>query len=112
MPRLHHSVEPILAKLREAEVALSRGQPVAQVCRTLSITEQTYGMNYCIANYLRPFGRQRCWWSVGDRPRTGFVPIVRLAIVRPLQTPWCRVVRASHSCWYNYRGRVKLAVRS
>ena len=37
-----HTVEQILAKLREAEVALSKGQPVAQACRTLGITEQTY----------------------------------------------------------------------
>lgn len=42
MPRLRHTVEQILAKLREAEVALSKGQPVAQVCRSLGITEQTY----------------------------------------------------------------------
>lgn len=42
MPRLRHTVEQILAKLREAEVALSQGQPVAQVCRSLAITEPTY----------------------------------------------------------------------
>jgi putative transposase len=42
MPRLRHTVEQILAKLREAEVALSKGQPAAQTCRTLGITEQTY----------------------------------------------------------------------
>ena len=42
MRRLRHTVEQILAKLREAEVALSKGQPVAQACRTLGITEQTY----------------------------------------------------------------------
>ena len=42
MPRLRHTVEQILAKLREAEVALSKGQAVAQICRTLGITEQTY----------------------------------------------------------------------
>ncbi len=41
MPRLRHTVEQILAKLREAEVARSKGQPVAQVCRSLGITEQT-----------------------------------------------------------------------
>ena len=41
MPRLRHTVEQILAKLREAEVALSKGQSVAHVCRALSITEQT-----------------------------------------------------------------------
>ena len=42
MPRLRHTVEQILAKLREAEVSLRKGHPVAQVCRTLGITEQTY----------------------------------------------------------------------
>ncbi len=41
MPRPRHTVEQIISKLREAEVALSKGQPVAQTCRTLGITEQT-----------------------------------------------------------------------
>ena len=41
MPRLRHTVEQILAKLREAEVALSKGQSVAHVCRARNITEQT-----------------------------------------------------------------------
>lgn len=35
MPPLGHTVEQILAKLREAEVALSKGPAVAQVCRSL-----------------------------------------------------------------------------
>jgi putative transposase len=42
MPRIKHTVEQIITKLREAEVALSKGQSVVQVCRTLGITEQTY----------------------------------------------------------------------
>ena len=42
MPGLRPTVEQILAKLREAEVALSKGQSVAHVCRALSITEQTH----------------------------------------------------------------------
>ena len=42
MPRNRHTVEQIITKLREAEVALSKGLPVAQACRTLGITEQTY----------------------------------------------------------------------
>ena len=42
MPRLRHTVEQILAKLREAEVAMSKGQSVAHVYRALSITEQHY----------------------------------------------------------------------
>ena len=42
MPRLRHTVEQILAKLREAEVALSKSQAVAQVRRASGIAEQTY----------------------------------------------------------------------
>lgn len=42
MRRHRHTVEQILAKLREAEVALSKGPPGAQACRTLGITEHTY----------------------------------------------------------------------
>ena len=40
MPRLRHTVEQILAKVREAEVVLSKGQSVAHVCRALSITNR------------------------------------------------------------------------
>ena len=39
MPRNRHTVEQTLAKLREAEVAMSKGQSMAHVCRALSITE-------------------------------------------------------------------------
>jgi len=42
MARKKHTVEQIISKLREAEVALSKGQTVLQVCRTLGVTEQTY----------------------------------------------------------------------
>ncbi len=41
MKRQRFSVNHIIAKLREAEVALSQGQTVAQVCRPFGITEQT-----------------------------------------------------------------------
>ncbi len=40
MPRTRHTVEQIISKLREAEVAIGNGQPIAQTCRTLGITEQ------------------------------------------------------------------------
>ena len=42
MPRITYTVEQIIAKLREAEVALSQGQTVVQVSRSVGITEQTY----------------------------------------------------------------------
>ena len=40
--RKHHTPAPIIHLLRQAEVELAGGQPVAQTCRKLGITEQTY----------------------------------------------------------------------
>ena len=42
MPKKKHAVDQIIHKLREAEVLLSQGRTVAEVCRSLGITEQTY----------------------------------------------------------------------
>lgn len=42
MPKKKHAVEQIIHKLREAEVLLSQGKAVAEVGRSLGITEQTY----------------------------------------------------------------------
>ena len=38
----HHTPEQIIHLLRQAEVELAGGQPVAQVCRKLGVSEQTY----------------------------------------------------------------------
>jgi transposase-like protein len=37
-----HTPEPIIAKLREAEVKTAKGTAIARVCKDLAITEQTY----------------------------------------------------------------------
>ncbi len=37
-----YTVEQSIAKLREAEVALSRGQTVQEICRALGIHDTTY----------------------------------------------------------------------
>jgi len=37
-----HSAEQIVAKLRQADVALGKGLKVPEVCRELGIGEQTY----------------------------------------------------------------------
>jgi len=42
MKRTKHTTEQIIEKLRQADVALGKGQKVPEVCRTLGITEQTY----------------------------------------------------------------------
>ena len=42
MARKKHTAEEIITKLREADVLLARGQTMAEVCRQLSISDQTY----------------------------------------------------------------------
>ena len=42
MPRKRYSLEQIVAKLRHADVELSKGHTTAQVCKKLGIAEQTY----------------------------------------------------------------------
>ena len=42
MKRNRFSAEQIVNKLRQAEVLLAQGQSVAQVSKTLAVTEQTY----------------------------------------------------------------------
>ena len=41
MSRRRYTPEQIIGKLREAEVALARGETAGQVCRSLNITEPT-----------------------------------------------------------------------
>ena len=42
MGRMRHTAEQIIAKLREAEIELAKGQKTADLIRRLGITEQTY----------------------------------------------------------------------
>ena len=42
MPRKRYTAEQIITKLRQAEVEISRNQPIAEVCRKLRTSEQTY----------------------------------------------------------------------
>ena len=42
MAKKRHTAEQIIAKLREAEVELAKGQPMSKVVRKLGIVEQTY----------------------------------------------------------------------
>lgn len=42
MRRKRHSPEQVIAKLRDAEVALSQGATIADVCKKLEVSEQTY----------------------------------------------------------------------
>ena len=42
MKQQRHSVDQIIGKLRRADVELSKGKKVPDVCKVLQITEQTY----------------------------------------------------------------------
>ncbi len=42
MAKKRHTAEQIISKLREAEILLSKGTKMPQVCRKIGITEQTY----------------------------------------------------------------------
>jgi len=68
MPRLCHTIEQILAKLREAEAALRKDQLVVQVCRTLGITGPL--LMKVIANTLKQLsGKITRWWRpITERP--------------------------------------------
>ena len=42
MRRKSHSPEQVIAKLRDAEIALSQGATISDVCKKLEVSEQTY----------------------------------------------------------------------
>ena len=42
MSRKRYTAEQIISMLREAEVSLSQGRTVGQVCRQLGVSEQSY----------------------------------------------------------------------
>ena len=42
MSRKRYSVEQIINHLREAEVLLSQGQTVGEICRRIGVSEQSY----------------------------------------------------------------------
>jgi transposase-like protein len=42
MSKKKHTAEEIVTKLREADVLVAKGQTIAEVCRHLAISDQTY----------------------------------------------------------------------
>ncbi len=66
MKKTRHTTEQIIEKLRQADVALGKGQKVPEVCKTLQITEQTYyrwrqkygGMAPDLAKQMRSLERE------------------------------------------------------
>ena len=42
MARTHHKPEQIVAKLRQVEILVGQGKPVAEAIRAIGVTEPTY----------------------------------------------------------------------
>ena len=42
MKKTRHTTDQIIEKLRQADIALGKGQKVSEICKILEITEQTY----------------------------------------------------------------------
>ena len=42
MVQKHHRVDPIISKLRRADVELGKGKKVPEFCKRIGISEQTY----------------------------------------------------------------------
>jgi transposase-like protein len=42
MPRKRNTPEQIINKLRQAEIMMNQGASVAEVCRKIAVTDQTY----------------------------------------------------------------------
>ena len=61
MSRKGFTAEQIIHKLRQAEVELANEQRMAQVCRTLGISEQTYSH---ISHMDHKFCRTECLFLV------------------------------------------------
>ena len=73
MPRKRHSPEQILAKLREVEVALAKGQTIALAVKQIGVSEQTHSTSL------------RC--RLGNQVFCGAVLSVRSNGFRDLITP-------------------------
>ena len=67
--RRRYSPEKIITKLREAEVMLSQGQTIAQACKAIENSEQTYyrwrrefgGMDITQAKQLKELEKENTW---------------------------------------------------
>ena len=76
MAKKRHTSEQIIHKLREAEIALAKGEAIKVVCTRLAITEQTYyrwrkeygGLRVDQAKRLKELEREnaRLKWLLAD----------------------------------------------
>src|SRR5271154_3674542 len=97
MPRKRHEAEEIVAKLRQVDVLVSQGKPVAEAVRSIAVTEVTYyrwrqeygGHCHVVARRTR----KACVLHIFKRPR---LPRAKCS------SPW----RESLGAWRLMRGGV------
>jgi transposase-like protein len=69
-----HSAEEIVNRPREAEVALSKGRAIAEVCKQIGISEQTY---YRWRSSMELFD------GLLDHPHAALVPLAAIDVPEP-----------------------------
>jgi hypothetical protein len=60
MSRKRFSIEQIINHLREAEVLLSQGQTVGEICRRIGVSEQSSETNSSMARSSTASRRPKC----------------------------------------------------
>ena len=60
MARKHHKPEEIVGKLRQVEVLVGQGRPVAEAIRAINVTEPTY------CSSARSHGISRGFWHYDE----------------------------------------------
>jgi len=95
MPRKRFSAEQIVNKLREADVLLSKGQTIAQACKQIGVTDQTY------YRWRREYGGLK----VDQAKRLKALEIVRLAARHP-QLPCNRFIEEISKSTMSHHWRV------
>ena len=70
MSRKRYKPEQIINLLREAEVGLSQGQKVGEVCRSLGISEQSSETSWSTVKSSAHSRRHRCSSNNGDSTTT------------------------------------------
>jgi hypothetical protein len=59
MPTKRHTPEEIVSKLRQVDVMMAQGQPIATAVKKIGVTEQGSGTNFSIARSSTACVKQR-----------------------------------------------------
>ena len=80
MARKRYTAEEMIGHLRTIEIETGKGLGIAEACRKLGITEQTYEMNCSTGNSSIRCTKPKCSSNAGDVTTTCTARIVRWGI--------------------------------